>query len=157
MNNEMIVKITDYIDYEHQAHYWYDGECANIKYNGYKAVISACGDVWANLYNNNKWDDHMCDKKWENAHLIETVRKGDSFYERFSSIKDDNHLQKLEETGFLRFEERNWWECTITVPQGNTHDLEWVLDSTYLLEAVDEVKNSLISVIESLETENEKK
>lgn len=155
IENVMKVKITDIIDDYHQSHYWYWGECAIIKCMGYKAIISACGDVWANLYNNNKWADHMCDDKWNASHLIETVRKDDNFYERMSSIKDDDHLLELEEKGYLRFEERNWWECIIIDPQAIKHELDWILDSTNLLDAIDEVKNKMLNVIHNLEPEDE--
>lgn len=142
--NEMQIHIDDFIDKEHQSHYWYGGECATIMYKGYVAKISAIGDVYAEYAPGGEYVTHIKDKN-----------NGGVFYSEFNSyIKNDEELDHLIKSGDLIFDYNNWWECFIVDKNGETHDLMWCLDATFLSDAIEEVKESLDEMIAYIEEEN---
>lgn len=139
----MIVTITDIIDDKHLSHYWYGGQCAMIEHNGYAASIEAIGDVYAEYAPNGKYETHVKDKN--NAGV---------FYNEMSSyLKDDADLYAAIQNGDLIIDHNNWWECFITDPQGNFHDLMWCLDAISLGDAIEEVGAGLEDMIKYIEEE----
>ena len=137
----MKVTITDFIDNDHRSHYWYGGECAQIEHNGYTALIEAIGDVYAEYIPNGEYVTHVKDKN----------NTGFFYTEMNYYLENDENLYKAINNGDLTFDYNNWWECSIIDPQGNWHDLMWVLDDDYLNEAIETVKASLNDVIRGIE------
>lgn len=127
-----------------QAHYWYGGEMATIKFNGYIFCLEALGDVYARLYQRSDLNEpleHIGDKHNHGA-LGNTLRH---------YIETDAELEQLIEgthpTYTLELEDNNWWECFVIDPDGVWYDLMWNLDSTLLSEAIEEV---LIGLVEGV-------
>ena len=144
MNNKIEVKITDFIDEQHQAHYWYGGQCAVIKYKGYTFSIEAIGDVY--WYTNKNGEVSECWKDKNNS--------GRFYSEMYDEYTNDTELYDAIESGELVFDHNNWWECFIYDKDGEFHDLMWDLDSIRLDDAIDEVKTRLDEMIKYVEEEN---
>lgn len=137
----MQTTIIDFIDNDHRSHYWYGGQCATIEHKGYIASIEANGDIYADYYENGEYVKRYKDK-----------RNTGQFYNEFCcDIKNDAELYKAIDENILRFDFNNWWECFIIDPQGNFHDLMWVLDSDYLDDAIKEVEENLEDMIKYIE------
>lgn len=142
-----IIRINEDVTSEKQAHYWYGGEMATIEVAGYKFHIEAIGDVYAELFKSTPLVDE--DLSWDD--LIETIKdKGNQgvFGEVIGHyIKDDEELMALINDNHpeyrLNLDYANWWECFVTDPQGDWHDLMWDLDSTSLNDAIAEVLEAL--------------
>lgn len=139
----MNVSISDFIDNDHQSHYWYGGECARIKHNGYTAIIEANGDIYAEYAPNGEYVTHVKDKN----------NSGYFYNEMNYYLKNDKGLHKAIENGDLIIDDNNWWECFIIDRQGNFHDLMWVLDADTMAEAIEEVKVGLDEMIKYIEEE----
>ena len=137
--------ITDFIDNDHRSHYWYGGQCATIEHKGYIASVEAIGDIYAEYAPNGEYKYHIKDKN--NA--------GWFYNEMHNDIKSDKELYEAINNGDLLIDNNNWWECFIIDPQGNWHDLMWALDSGYLDDAIEEVKENLEDMIKYIEKENE--
>lgn len=137
----MNVLITDLIDNDHQSHYWYGGECAKIEHKGYTAVIEAIGDVYAEYAPNNDIEVYVKDKN--NAGVF--------YKEMCDYLKNDTELYKAIDDEKINFGCNNWWEAFIIDPQGNLHDLMWVLNTSYLNEAIEEVKKGFDEMIKYIE------
>ena len=99
----MNVSISDFIDNDHQSHYWYGGECARIKHNGYTAIIEANGDIYAEYAPNGEYVTHVKDKN----------NSGYFYNEMNYYLKNDKGLHKAIENGDLIIDGNNWWECFI--------------------------------------------
>lgn len=137
----MQIIIKDLIDNNHRSHYWYGGECARIEHNGYIASIEACGDVYAEYYENGEYKARVKDKS-----------NGGWFYHEMSCyIKNDEELYGAVENQNLIIDYNNWWECFIISPDGKFHDLMWALDSDYLDDAIKEVEENLEDIIKQIE------
>lgn len=139
----MNVSISDFIDNDHQSHYWYGGECARIEHNGYTAIIEANGDLYAEYAPNGEYVTHVKDKS----------NSGYFYNEMNYYLKNDKYLYKAIENGDLIIDDNNWWECFIVDRQGNFHDLMWVLDADTITEAIEEVKVGLDEMIKYIEEE----
>lgn len=137
----MKVSITDFIDNDHRSHYWYGGECAQIEYKGYTALIEAIGYVYAEYAPNGEYITHVKDKN----------NTGFFYTEMDYYLKNDKGLYEAIDNGDLIIDYNNWWECFIIDPQGNWHDLMWALDADYLDEAIEEVKENFDDVIKDVE------
>lgn len=140
----MIVTIKDSIDNDHRSHYWYGGQCATVEHNGYIASIEACGDVYAEYYENDETDEYK-------ARVKDKSNGGLFYHEMAPYIKNDEELYKAIRNENLMFDYNNWWECFIIDPQGNFHDLMWALDSDYLDDAIKEVEENLEDIIKQIE------
>lgn len=137
----MKVTIVDYIDDNHRSHYWYGGQCAKIEYKGYIFSIEAIGDVY--------W---YCKKDGDISDCYKDKNNSGRFYgEMRCDFKNDDELYEAIDKGELIFDYNNWWECFVYSPDGEFHDLMWDLDTSYLDEAIEEVKANLKSVIQNLE------
>ena len=141
----MQITIKERVDNEHLSHYWYGGCCATIEYNGYTACIEANGDIYADYYENGEFVKRYKDK----------ANTGQFYNEFCCDIKNDTELYEAIREDRLRFDYNNWWECFIIDPQGNFHDLMWVLDSDYLDDAIEEAKEGLEEMIKYIEEESE--
>jgi hypothetical protein len=139
----MEIKIVDKIDDKHMAHYWYGGQCAVIKYKGYTFSIEAIGDIaWEYL-------------KGETYEYGKDKSNSGRFYEEMDYyLKDDDALYNALENDELVFGNNNWWECFVTDPEGNFHDIMWALDSVRLDDAIEEVKESLDEIIEQIKEDD---
>ena len=142
-NNKIEVKIVDYVDDQHQAHYWYGGQCAVIQYKGYTFSIEAVGDVYWNYIEDGEWSE--CFKDKNNA--------GRFYGEMSWRYKNDDELYDAIESGKLVFNYNNWWECFVYDKDGEFHDLMWDLDSIRLDDAIEEVKQQLDEMIKYVEEE----
>lgn len=135
--NKVKVTIMDYIDDEHKSHYWYGGQCAKIEYKGYIFSIEAIGDVYCDYVKDGRVLEYIKDKN--NAGV---------FYNEMNyHLKNDNELYEAIDKEELIFDHNNWWECFVIDPSGEFHDLMWDLDSSYLDEAIEEVKERLDETI----------
>ena len=139
----MNVSISDFIDNDRQSHYWYGGECARIKHNGYTAIIEANGDIYAEYAPNGEYVTCVKDKS-----------NSGSFYNEMNYyLKNDKDLYKANENGDLIIDDNNWWECFIVDRQGNFYDLMWALDADTITEAIEEVKAGFDEMIKYIEEE----
>lgn len=139
--DSMKVEIKSFIDKEHQSHYWYGGECATIKYKGYTAEICALGDVCVDYEPNGIYKTHVKDK----------CNSG-SFYDILRSyIPNDKELYRMIYNYEMEFKYGNWWECLIVDKDGNYHEVDWILESDYLCDAIEEVKAALDELITDIE------
>ena len=139
----MTVVITDLIDDDHLSHYWYGGHCAKIKHKGYTAHIEALGDVCVEYAPHGKYLTHLKDKS----------NSGMFYHEIGYYLHNDKDLYAALKNGDLRIDNNNWWECFITDKDGNEYDLMWCLDSDYLTDAIEEVKEQLDDMIKYIEEE----
>lgn len=131
-------KIIQKIDDLHLSHYWYGGVCAEIKHKGYTATVEAVGDVYA---------EHI-----PSGRYVKDKNNAGRFYNEMNDcIKNDKELYKSIDNGDLDISNNNWWECYITDPNGNFHDIMWCLDANYLPDAIEEVKKSLDEMIAYIE------
>ena len=139
----MNVSISDFIDNDHQSHYWYGGEGARIEHNGYTAIIEANGDIYAEYAPNGEYVTRVKDKS-----------NSGSFYNEMNYyLKNDKDLYEAIENGDLIIDNNNWWECFIVDRQGNFHDLMWALDADTITEAIEEVKAGFDEMIKYIEEE----
>lgn len=130
-----------FIDINHLYHYWYGGDVAKIKYKDYTFTISANGDVFASLIDEN--GEEIARVKDKGNHGV--------FYDRMRSIiNNDEQLTALIAQDRILFDFNNWWECFITLPNGEFVDIMWDLDGYRIDEAIIEVLESMDQVIENL-------
>ena len=47
-------------------------------------------------------------------------------------------------------EQNNWWECFVRTPDGERHDLMWVLDSDHIFAGIGEVFYHMDAVLKDL-------
>lgn len=134
-----VLEVLDFIDIEHQNNLWYGGNVAEIKYKGYRLVIASVGDVKVEVADEN--DNYVGYVKDKNNAGI--------FYSEFRSfIRNDRHLVKLIAENHIIFENNNWWECFMYLPDGTFVDMMMVLESDLILEAILEVADSMDEIIE---------
>lgn len=137
----MKVEITDFIDDQHQLCYWYGKECARIEHKGYTVLVEAIGDIYARYEPNGEYVARCKDKS-----------NNSGFYFAMSEyFKNDAEVLEAVEKGDLIFDFNNWWEFSIIDPQGEWHELEWVADSDYLNEAIEEAKECFEEMIKWVE------
>lgn len=140
----MEVQILQYIDDDHQSHYWYSGDCAEITYKDYKAYISARGII-----------DIDYEKDGVIMESFKDKGNNGSFYEYMKHhLKNDEELYKNLQNGSIIVMDNNWWECFIIDKKGVFRDIGWVLDSDYLKEAIEEAKEGIASFIDAMEKQN---
>lgn len=134
-----VLEVLEFIDIEHQNNLWYGGNVAEIKYKGYRLVIAAVGDVKVEVADEN--DNYVGYVKDKNNAGI--------FYKEFRHfIRDDKHLVKLIANNHIIFENNNWWECFMYLPDGTFVDMMMALESDLLSEAILEVADSMDEIIE---------
>lgn len=143
--SEICTIINPSVTPKQQLHYWYGGEMATIEAGGFKFHIDALGDMRARLYDHpykaepNHEDCLEDEKDSSNSGHVGSVLE--------SYIQTDEELYQLINDEHPKYQlvltDGNWWECSITDPDGDWHDLLWNLDSSYLNEAIEEVLTSL--------------
>ena len=134
-----VLEVLEFIDIEHQNTLWYGGNVAEIKYKGYRLVIAAVGDVKVEVADEN--DNYVGYVKDKNNAGI--------FYKEFRHfIRDDKHLVKLIANNHIIFENNNWWECFMYLPDGTFVDMMMALESDLLSEAILEVADSMDEILE---------
>lgn len=134
-----VLEVLEFIDIEHQNNLWYGGNVAEIKYKGYRLVIAAVGDVKVEVADEN--DNYVGYVKDKNNAGI--------FYKEFRHfIRDDKHLVKLIADNHIIFENNNWWECFMYLPDGTFVDMMMALESDLLSEAILEVADSMDEILE---------
>ena len=134
-----VLEVLEFIDIEHQNNLWYGGNVAEIKYKGYRLAIAAVGDVKVEVADEN--DNYVGYVKDKNNAGI--------FYKEFRNfIRDDKHLVKLIADNHIIFENNNWWECFMYLPDGTFVDMMMALESDLLSEAILEVADSMDEIIE---------
>lgn len=141
------ILFTDKISLKRLDCLWYGGNVAEIKYKGYTFHIEATGDVYAVLYTAHS-DKQLC--------YVKDKNNGGYFSsEMLSYFRSDKVLYNLlgndPKRYRLELEHNNWWECFVTDPAGNFHDLMWNLDEDNLFKAVNDVLGGLDETIKSLE------
>lgn len=136
---------------------WYGGDVCIIERNNYKYHLSALGDVIATLYKIDsksgmestlfyvKDKYNMADFGMELKNYIDSDEKLQEMLEGkiVSSSNDNNSL-------ILEMDDNNWWEVSVTSPDGVWHDLMCCLDSDKFEDALLEVLESLDELIEDL-------
>lgn len=129
----------DIIDTKHQNNLWYGGDIAEIKYKNHRLVIAAVGDVRVEVADEN--DNYVGYVKDKNNAGI--------FYKEFRHfIRDDKHLVKLITDNHIIFENNNWWECFLYLPDGRFVDMMMALESDWISEAILEVADSMDEILE---------
>lgn len=131
----------DLIDDQHQSSYWYGGDCAKFTYKGCTIDICANGDVIASLIDKDGEEIGYCKDKGNN---------GSFYWEMSHCIKNDEELYQAIRDGNLIIEDNNWWEVFVT--KNNVwYDLCFVLDSEYLMEAIEEAIDSAEEIVNYIE------
>lgn len=139
----MDVKMLQCIDDDHQYHYWYGGNCAEISHKGYKLYVAAIGDVKVDFVVGGVVKESFKD-----------TRNSGTFYKRMAYyIKNDKELNDSIENRSLIISNNNWWELTMVDRNNKFHDLGMVLDSYFLKEAVSEAQDIANDIIDMFETE----
>lgn len=146
LNDEVEVNFTETISLGQLHCLWYGGSVAEVKYKGYTFSIDAIGDVYANLYTARKYRhlEYLKDKS-NNGVFASKMRQYFRSDKTLLKIIDGNHRKYS-----IDLLHNNWWECGITDPQGNWHDIMWVTDDDNLFSAILEVLTSLDETIEHI-------
>jgi len=125
---------------------WYGGGMVNIRYKNHIFHIEAIGDVRAWL--NSKSDDSTL------VYIKDKSNNGNFASEMFSYFRSDNSLNKITSDKhpayYLEFDNNNWWECFVTDPQNEFHDLMWCLNDNGLFDGISEVLTNLDETINNL-------
>lgn len=130
---------------------WYGGEVAVISCRQHKFLLSATGDVYANLV----------DKADGNRSLFYLKDKNNGGFladELIPYIKTDTELHAVicgtHKRYLLKLDYNNWWECFLIDPEGNFHDLMMALDSDGVFDAVAEILAEIDEIIEYSKNRN---
>lgn len=74
-------------------------------------------------------------------------------YEFAQIIEGDDGLKQLVENEgkknkpYIEFSNNNWWECLLLKDNGGYIDLQWVLNSYNIYDAIEEVLESIEEII----------
>jgi len=141
------IHFTDQISLRRLSSLWYGGNVAEVKYKGYIFHIDAIGDVYADLYHVHD-DRHLCYVKDKNnngnfgSEMLSYFRSDKTLYEALGEAPHKYHL---------KMQDNNWWECFVTDPQEDFHDLMWALDDDNLFDAIGNVLKSMDEMIDYIE------
>lgn len=128
----------EFTDIRHQMHYWHGGWMASIYYKGHEFSIRAVGDMFVTLYDES--DDII-------AYVKDKGNAGRFYDEMNVHIRSDRHLKKLMSQGRLEFDNNNWWECFLYLPDNTFVDLMWALDAYTISEAIEEVLEGMEEIL----------
>ena len=120
---------------------WYRGEMVTIEFDsGYKAIISANGDIKAKYYKNGKvlidFDDYKTPGEFYNS-----VKE---------YINSDIDLLNAKKNNQIIFSSNNRWECCLYDIDGTCIDDCWVIDNDSLYDVISVVKDSAESIIATI-------
>lgn len=124
----------EFTDIRHQMHYWHGGWMGSIYYKGHEFSIRAVGDMFVTLYD--EADDII-------AYVKDKGNAGRFYDEMNVQIHSDRHLKKLMSQGRLEFDNNNWWECFLYLPDNTFVDMMWALDAYTISEAIEEVLDGM--------------
>ena len=132
----------------HRLHsLWYGGNMADVKYKGYTFHIEAIGDIYACL-NTVKDGRNVC-------YVRDKCNNGNFGAEMVSYLRSDKTLYKAlngeHRLYDLSLGANNWWECLVTDPNDQFHDLMWCLNEDNLFLTFNEVLGSLDETIKYIE------
>jgi len=120
---------------------WYGGSVAELHYKGWTFELYAAGDVYADLYEDDKHILYVKDKS--NA-----GRLGEELVQHFQTDKALKAAKHGTHSKYrLELEHNNWWECIAFDPSGVYHDLMLVLNSDDFVEALAEIVSLMDDVI----------
>ncbi len=127
------------IDTKHQNNLWYGGDVAEIKYKNHRLIIAAIGDVRVEVYDEND----------EYVGYVKDKSNAGTFYSEFRHfIRDDKHLGELIRNNHIIFDNNNWWECFMYLPDGTFVDMMMNLDADFISEAILEVAEVMDEILE---------
>lgn len=142
---DIAVIFNDKIKAQQYSSLWYGGEVAVIHYKQYKFILSAVGDVYANLID-------KADGNYSLFYVKDKNNGGDLATELIPYIKTDKDLYAAmcgtHKRYLLELDCNNWWECFLVDPEGNFHDMMMALDSDGVFEAVAEIFAVIDEIIE---------
>lgn len=123
------VDYAQYIDSDHQCCLWYGSEVAVVKYGEFTFRICANGDV-------------CFEGKFNNGEGVRLEDKGNhgTFYNVLHNlIPDDQFLANYQYSHPNAFVNTNWFEVFVIDGSGKEFTESFVLDSTYVAHAIEEV------------------
>ncbi len=124
----------EFTDIRHQMHYWHGAWMASIYYKGHEFSIRAVGDMFVTLYDES--DDII-------AYVKDKGNAGRFYDEMNVYIRSDRHLKKLMTQGRLEFDNNNWWECFLYLPDNTFVDMMCALDAYTISDSVEEVLDGI--------------
>lgn len=146
-SDEIVIEFNDTISLNRMSSLWYGGNMVDIKYKGYTFHIDASGDVYASL--NPAHGENLL------AYVKDKNNSGAFSSEMFPYFRSDKTLNKTLSGEHCRYSldlhHNNWYECFITDPQNQFHDIMWALDDDNLFLCVSEVFAKLDETIKYLE------
>ena len=127
--------------------YWYGGEMVDIGYRDYRFIIYADGDMIMSLQS--KTDMH------EVTRVKDKGASGIFAAEMSEYIENDNRLREVisgKDTEYsLSIEHDNWFELRVLDKDYEPYDMDVVLDSELLFDAVAEAVNEVEGIIKELQ------
>ena len=153
MDVDYVIRFTDRISLRRMDSLWYGGNVAEVRYNGYVFSIEAIGDIYAALYPAKYGSED------ENRRLayVKDKRNGGGFNEMLPYLRSDKALRDASGEQPVKYclemEHGNWWECFITDPNGDEHDLMWDLGGNSIFDAIAETIAGMDEAIKNLEEE----
>ena len=136
LREDILVEFTDTTMPKKHDCLWYGGEVAVIHYRQHRFILSAIGDVYANLL----------DKQDGDRSIFYVKDKNNSGYladEPYPYIKTDKELVAAIDGSHRRYhlvlDHNNWWECFLMDPEGEFHDMMLALDSNDIFDAIAEI------------------
>lgn len=143
---DLKIEFNDKISLKRMSSYWYGGNVADVIYKGYTFHVETAGDVRVCLFSKNGGEIH---------YVKDTNNAGVFKHEMFPYFRSDKVLNQAAGNEHSKYEltvsNNNYWECFVTDPQGNFHDLMWVLDAGNVFEAVEETLENLSGIIKYIE------
>jgi hypothetical protein len=134
------------ISLKRMSSFWYGGNMVSITYKGYDFHIDACGEIRASLFAKPN-DKEVCECNDRSSAGL--FKQNMAPYFRSDKVLNES-LNGGHHLYWLAIDNNNWWECFVTDPNGNFHDLMWALSHDSLFEAVAEVIGNLDEIIKNI-------
>ena len=141
------IKFNDTISLHRLHSLWYGGNMADVKYKGYTFHIEARRDIYAYLYTTKSkrrvcYVKDKCNNGNFGAEMVSYIRSDKTLYK---ALNGEHHLYELI------LDHNNWWECFVTDPNDQFHDLMWCLNEDNLFLTFNEVFDNLDETIKYIE------
>lgn len=130
------IKLIKELNPKIQGHYWYGDWVLTIEYKDALFYIGAIGEINITIEVGDKETIRVLDKDDQGKfglELIKYLRNDDDLMASLFEAHDEINLD---------IKNNNWWECNIGI-EGETYELDWVLNSFRISDAIIEVWNSL--------------